>query len=140
MAGHQIDIIFPKLGFQPILSRIFMVGLAGNTLLPHSEEKIGAVSFTIKDQSKAGNQGILLLFEQARLTGNFSFQPRNDFVLQYAKQSRINGFVHHEKGLPVHGIHPVIRGRPQAELLSGNVMAGKFCLLAVVYPHMAVYI
>ena len=136
----MLPLLLVEFRFRPVIPRIFMVRQAGNAPCPHPECEIRAVSFTVKDQGEPGKKSLFSQCKQTGLVWDFLFQAGNDLLFQHREQARINGLVDHEKRLPVHGVHPVVRGGPQAEFLTGNIMAGQLRLAAIVHPDMAIHI
>ncbi|GFO73803.1 hypothetical protein BPLS_P0078 [Bathymodiolus platifrons methanotrophic gill symbiont] len=65
---------------------------------------------------------------------------RQDVIFNDLDHARIDCFVNDHEGLSIHRIDPVIRGCPQTEFLSGNVVTRKFGLLSIVNPDMTINI
>ena len=134
LAKCQANLAHDKLRLRPVFARILVVGQTGDAFFPHSGHEIRAVAFPVKNQGEAGHQE-LFQAEQTRLTVKFTFLTRDNLRFQNREQTGINWPVHHEKLLAVHGVHPVVGGGAEAQLLPGKIRPVLFRLAAVVYTR-----
>jgi hypothetical protein len=96
----------------PILAGVFVVGEAGDALLLHPGEEGRAIPFPIEDHGEAMEQRIGSQFLRALLSRHVPFEARDDLLLQDLQEPGIDGLTHHEEGLAIHRVHPIVGGGP----------------------------
>ena len=122
----------------PIRAGEFVIGQAGDALALHALEEIRRVAFAIEYDGEAMLQRIVRGWLTQQLARQTLLQARDDLLLDDRNQPRIDRLIDDEEGLPVHGVDPVVGGRPQTQALAGDTVAWQLALVAVVDTHMPV--